>query len=127
MGRLAFPEIPEGPLRALLVELHRLHARAGRPSLDDMVKRQDRDLRDRFGRDTVHRLFSDCWEAPKLPLLYEVVRILATMAPGADVERMWDRFDRLWLAVERYEALDLGQGFLYDGVVADDWSGDHHG
>ncbi|MGW5317778.1 hypothetical protein [Nocardia thailandica] len=92
-----------------------------------MVRRQDREPKDRFGRDAVHRLFSDCREAPKLPLLYEVVRILATMAPGADVECMWERFDQLWLAVERYEALNLGQEFLYDGVVADDWSGVHDG
>jgi hypothetical protein len=127
MGRLAFPRVPEGPLRALLVELHRLHARAGRPSLDEMVKRQDKDPRDRFGRDTIHRLFSDCQEAPKLPLLYEVVRILATMAPGADVERESVRFDRLWLAVERHEALRLDLAFLYDDMDANEWSGDSDG
>lgn len=127
MRRLRFPDIPEGPLRGLLVELHRLHARAGRPSLDDMVRRQELKPRDRFGRDTIHRLFSDCREAPKLPLLLEVVRILATMAPGADVEQACDHFDRLWLAVERYEALRLGQGFLYDGMDGDEWSGGRDG
>lgn len=127
MGRLAFPDIPEGPLRALLVDLHRLHARAGRPSLDEMTKRQDRSPKERFGRDSIHRLFSDCREAPKLPLLLEVVRILATMAPGVDIEQACDKFDQLWLAVERYEALALGLDFLYDGVVGDEWSGDRHG
>ncbi|MGF0320699.1 hypothetical protein [Nocardia fluminea] len=125
---MAFPDVPKGtPLHALLVELHLLHARAGRPSLDEMVRAQARDPKGRFGRDAIHRLFSDCREAPKLPLLFEVVRILAALAPGADVEEQWERFDQLWMTVERYEALSLGQGFLYDGIGADDGSGDLDG
>jgi hypothetical protein len=127
MARLRFPDVPEGPLRRLLVELHRLHARAGWPSLDEMYKRQNRDGNERFGRDTIHRLFSDCRKAPNLPLLYEVVRILADLAPCEDAEQVWDRFDQLWLAVERYEALALGLGFLYDGVDGDEWPGDRDG
>ncbi|WP_328645532.1 hypothetical protein OHS58_37295 [Amycolatopsis sp. NBC_00348] len=127
MGRLAFPDgVPEGPLRALLIELHLLHARAGHPSLDEMRKRQNSPTGDRFGRDAIHRLFSSCRETPKLPLLLEVVRILASMAPTEDVDAVLDRFDRLWLSAERYDALGLGQGFLYDGIEDNKWSGDSH-
>jgi hypothetical protein len=108
---LAFPDVlPGTPLHHLMIELHQLHARAGRPSLSEVVARQDRDrdVRDHFTRDAVHRLFSKTREAPPLPLLYEVVRILAEMAPKVDVEVTLDRIDQLWLAADRYETLRLG-------------------
>jgi hypothetical protein len=92
-----------------MVELHDLHARAGRPSLSEIVARQDRtrDKRDRFKRDSVSRLFSKTRAAPPLPLLYEVIRILATMAPKVDVEETQERLDQMWLAADRYDALQL--------------------
>lgn len=124
MARLAFPDTADGPLRTLLIELHRLHVRAGKPSLDEMVKRQERGAPERFGRDTIHRLFSSCREVPKWPLLHSVVCILATITPGEDVERMCARFDQLWSAAERYEALALGLGFLYDDLDEVDGPGD---
>jgi len=61
-----------------------------------------------------------------LPLLLEVVRILAIKAPGTNVEAELNHFDGLWTKAERWEALKLGQEFLFDGLDGDEWSGDRH-
>jgi DNA-binding CsgD family transcriptional regulator len=90
VARLPFPDVPPGPLRKLLEELHKLHARAGWPSTRELARGQQ------FSHTAVHDLFTKVDHAPKLPVLLAVVDRLAALAPRAHAEETLDRFDALW-------------------------------
>lgn len=92
MARLPMPELPEGALRELITELHRLHARAGWPSSRDLAREIG------VSHTTVHALFTRTAAPPRVTLLLDVVERLAVVARRVDVESTLDRFDALWTA-----------------------------
>ncbi len=90
MAKLPFPDVPSGPLRELLEELHKLHARAGWPSVRQLAAGQN------FSHTAVHELFTKPTGDRKLPVLLNVVEKLASLAPRVDSEATLDKFDQLW-------------------------------
>lgn len=90
MAKLSFPDVPPGSLHELLEELHKLHARAGWPSVRELARGQN------FRHTAVHELFTKPTGDRKLPLLLSVVEQLAQRAPRVDVEATLDKFDQLW-------------------------------
>ena len=96
MARLPFPDVPPGPLRVLIKELHRLHGRAGWPSVRDLASGE------RFSHTAVHELFTKSAGSPKLPVLLAVVDKLAKLAPRVDSEEVLDQFDAMWQAAEEW-------------------------
>ncbi|TQM43916.1 hypothetical protein [Pseudonocardia cypriaca] len=92
MARLSMPDLPDGPLRELVTELHRLHARAGWPSSRLLARHVG------VSHTTVHALFTRTVAPPKVTLLLDVVERLALAARRIDVESTLDRFDALWTA-----------------------------
>jgi hypothetical protein len=93
MAKLPAPNLPPGNLYVLIKELHDLHARAGWPSTREIAKGQ------RFSHATVHALFTKTVVgAPRLPVLLDIVEVLAKMSGRGNVENTLDKFDRLWRA-----------------------------
>jgi Restriction endonuclease len=94
VAKLPMPDVPPGNLRALVLELHELHARAGWPSTRDMARGRD------FSHTAVHDLFTKTTaEAPRLTVLLDVVDTLCRSARRInDVDAMLDRFETLWKA-----------------------------
>ena len=86
------PELPEGPLRELVRELHDLHARAGWPGTRRIADGRD------FSHTAVHELFTKTATPPRLPLLLAVVETLCSLAPRVETESTLDKFDRMWVA-----------------------------
>jgi tetratricopeptide (TPR) repeat protein len=89
MGALKRPDVPPGPHRDLLDAIHRLHHRAGRPSLRDLA----RDVG--VSRTTVAAVFS----APRLPR-WGVVELLVESLGGNSAE-----YHTLWLAATEEPAV----------------------
>lgn len=90
MAKLPFPDVPPGPLHELLDELHKLHARAGWPSVRELARGQN------FSHTAVHELFTKPTGDRKLPVLLRVVEKLTSLAPRVDQEATLDKFDQLW-------------------------------
>ena len=70
MAALTMPEIDDGPSRDLLLELHRLHARAGRPSTRKIAGAVG------MSHTTVHGVFVS-GQLPGLPGLLKIADYLA--------------------------------------------------
>src|SRR4051812_34398489 len=100
MSKLRFPDIPPGPLHALMIALHRLHARAGWPSTRDLARGQG------FSHTLVHSTLTRP-ELPNWTVLCPVVERMARLAPRTDVDQCLKEFDRLWEEAERYDSLEL--------------------
>jgi tetratricopeptide (TPR) repeat protein len=82
LGALPKPQVPDGPIRTLFEELHRLHHEAGWPSLRDIAREVG----------CSHTTISAAFSEPRVPrwgLLELIVEAL-----GGDS----DRFHELWLA-----------------------------
>jgi hypothetical protein len=90
VAKLPFPDVSPGPLHELLEELHKLHARAGWPSVRELARGQN------FSHTAVHELFTKSIGDRKLPVLLSVVEKLAKLAPRVDQEATLDKFDQLW-------------------------------
>jgi hypothetical protein len=90
VARLPFPDVQPGPLRELLNELHRLHARAGWPSVRELARGQN------FSHTAVHELFTKPTGDRKWTVLSKVVEKLARLAPRMDQEATLKKFDQLW-------------------------------
>jgi hypothetical protein len=90
VARLPFPDVQPGPLRELLNELHRLHARAGWPSVRELARGQN------FSHTAVHELFTKPTGDRKWTVLSKVVEKLASLAPRMDQEATLKKFDELW-------------------------------
>ena len=99
MSRLRCPDLPPGPLRTLLTELHRLHARAGWPSTRELARGR------LFSHTAVHTMFTKP-ELPKWTVLCPVVERMATAAPLTDVDFTLKHFDRLWDEAERFDGME---------------------
>ena len=86
MAALTMPEIDDGPLRDLLLELHRLHARAGRPGTRKIAGAVG------MSHTTVHGVFVS-GQLPGLPGLLKIADYLAgrdIRGPGSE-----DALDRV--------------------------------
>jgi NAD(P)H-flavin reductase/hemoglobin-like flavoprotein len=89
--RSSIQDIQPGNLRALMSELHLLHARAGWPSTRTIAQGQD------FSHTAVHEVLTRTRSgAPKLPVLLGIVARLAASIPSAEVDAILDQFDRQW-------------------------------
>lgn len=88
------PDLPDGPLNDLLVDLHELHLLAGWPSTRTMELQVGSSSHTR-----IHKLFVEP-RRPDWGLLELVVEYLAR-ATRRDVERTRDHFHDRWLAVAR--------------------------
>ena len=103
MAALTMPEIDDGPLRDLLLELHRLHARAGRPSTRKIAGAVG------MSHTTVHGVFVS-GQLPGLPGLLKIAGYLAGRdIRGAGSEDVLDRVDRLWMAADRQSGTAIVQ------------------
>ncbi|MFI9310990.1 caspase domain-containing protein [Streptomyces triculaminicus] len=100
MSRLQMPAGMSGPLRELMVELHRLHAEAGWPSVRSLAKGQG------FSHFTAHQMFT-LPQLPRATVYAAVVATLAQLHPWDDEDEINDRMARLWRAAHDYEALEL--------------------
>lgn len=103
MARLDLPDVEDGPLHNLLVELHQLHARAGWPSVRAMAGHLG------MATMTVHSIFV----SPKLPSLPSLLRMAEHLA-GLDPrkpspDKIQDRIDNLWTAASRSSDLAILQ------------------
>ncbi|MEV4891105.1 hypothetical protein AB0K48_17105 [Nonomuraea sp. NPDC055795] len=94
MAKLRMPELEDGALRDLIVELHRLHARAGWPSVREIA------LATSYGNMAVHAVFT----SGKLPILRQMLDIGAFLIE-LDVRKpdqsALDRLDNMWTAAQR--------------------------
>ncbi|WCN81773.1 WD40 repeat domain-containing protein [Micromonospora sp. LH3U1] len=89
-----------GGLKQLNHELHRLHARAGYPSVRDMARACD------CGPNLVKKVFS-APQIPNLPRLLKIVEFLAKLDRKADPDAQCDHFDSLWQAAMAEQVPDL--------------------
>ncbi|MFI9642611.1 hypothetical protein ACIG87_21550 [Micromonospora sp. NPDC051925] len=89
-----------GGLKQLNHELHRLHARAGWPSVRDIARACD------CGPNLVKNVFS-MPQIPNLPRLFKIVEFLAKLDRKADPDALCDRFDALWQAAMAEQVPDL--------------------
>ncbi|MEU8180275.1 hypothetical protein AB0B86_05790 [Micromonospora sp. NPDC049047] len=89
-----------GGLKQLNHELHRLHARAGYPSVRDMARACD------CGPNLIKKVFS-APQIPNLPRLLKIVEFLAKLDRMADPDAQCDHFDRLWEAAMAERVPDL--------------------
>src|SRR5690348_5220704 len=87
------PDMAPGNLHTLMLELHDLHRRAGRPSCRDMARGRE------FSHTAVHVLFTKtAAEAPKLTVLLDVVETLCgSVRRINDIDVVLDRFEELWV------------------------------
>ncbi|GAA0547411.1 hypothetical protein GCM10010172_31500 [Paractinoplanes ferrugineus] len=97
MAKLPMPDLEKGPLRDLIVELHRLHARAGWPGVRTIAEGTD----SKFAPMTVHAVFTK-GTLPSSPQVLQIGRFLI----GRDVRKpdqneLLDHLDHLWTAAER--------------------------
>jgi transcriptional regulator with XRE-family HTH domain len=90
VARLMMSDLPVGPLRDLINELHDLRGKAGEPSTRVIADGQP------FSHTAVHDLFVRATRVPKRPMLLSVVRTLAELAFPAAVEDEVARFGVLW-------------------------------
>lgn len=91
MPKLSRAESATGALRRLNLELHRLHARAGWPSVRVISREVG------YSPTYIYRLFTTS-ELPKASTLLGVVAYLAKESHGADVDELCAYFDQLWSA-----------------------------
>jgi hypothetical protein len=99
MAALTMPEIDDGPLRDLLLELHRLHARAGGPVAQDRWRRR-------------HVAHDGSWGVCMRPAARPTQ--IADYLAGRDIraagsEHVLDRVDRLWVAADRQSGTAIVQ------------------
>ncbi|MFE9874374.1 hypothetical protein ACFYON_27425 [Micromonospora sp. NPDC005686] len=87
-------------MKQLNHELHRLHARAGWPSVRDMARACG------YGPNVVKNVFS-APQIPHLPRLLEIVEFLAKLDRKADPDAQCDHFDALWQAAMAEQVPDL--------------------
>lgn len=109
MAALSMPDLPHGPLRDLVAELHLLHANAAWPSLRAVAESAG------IGKDAVQKLFSTL-TLPNSDHLLKVTEVLATTAcarrarHGETVEGWCDTIDAMYQTAARSQFLGPSTG-----------------
>ncbi|MFE5515857.1 hypothetical protein ACFQ9J_35580 [Streptomyces sp. NPDC056529] len=100
MPKLTPPSLPPGPRQDLSTELHRLHLRAGRPSVRELSRALGQGV---VSSSRIHDAFTK-ERVPAWALLDLLVPELARRVPRADPAEEVVRFHLLWqAAVEAFE------------------------